>query len=179
MLLYESYMPFLQVAVAGSQVPMRQLDDTTTVVTLIAAEAEVAAWNTQGLPHDPVSSENGAIVAASKRWPLMIDPQLQGIAWVKAREAGRLHVQRLGQPELIRNLRGAMAEGSSVLIENIGTQVDAVLQPLLQRAILRKSGRDYISLGDEEAEYSSDFSLFLHTKLSNPQKIRAGATVHM
>jgi dynein heavy chain len=167
-LLLESYIPYLQVAVAGNSVPMRQLDATTTVVTLIATEADVAGWNSQGLPRDPVSSENGAIVTASTRWPLMIDPQLQGVAWVKARESGRLQVQRLGQTELIPGLRSAMAGGTTILIENIGEQIDAVLLPLLQRAILTKRDHQYIALGDDEVEYSPGFRLVLHTKLSNP-----------
>ena len=30
-----------------------------------------------------VSVENGAISTFAERWPVMIDPQLQGIVWVK------------------------------------------------------------------------------------------------
>lgn len=149
---------------------MRQLDAATTVVTLIAAEAEVAGWNTEGLPRDPVSSENGAIVTGSKRWPLMIDPQLQGVAWIKTREVGHLRMHRLGQPELLPGLRAAMAGGTSVLIENMGERVDAVLLPVLQRAVLKKGGREFIALGDDETEYTQGFRLFLHTKLSNPRQ---------
>ena len=90
-------MPYLQVAVGGSPIPMRQLDAGLTIVSLIASEAEVAGWNTEGLPHDPVSSENGAIVTSSKRWPLIIDPQLQGIKWIKNKYAENLTVLRLGK----------------------------------------------------------------------------------
>jgi len=167
-LLQESYIPYLKSAVAGSPVPMRNLDDRVTVVALLASEAEVAGWNSEGLPRDPVSSENGAIVSATKRWPLMIDPQLQGVAWIKTRESNRLQVVRLGQSELLSGLRGAMAEGSSILIENMGERVDAVILPVLRRATLKKGGREFISLGDDEIHYSKEFRLFLHTKLSNP-----------
>jgi len=65
-----------------------------------------------------------------------------------------------------------MAGGTTVLIENIGEQVDAVLLPLLQRAILTKGDHQYIALGDDEVEYSPGFRLFLHTKLSNPPNQR-------
>ena len=161
-------MPFLQVAVAGSPVPMRQLDAETTIVSLIASEADVAGWNTEGLPRDLVSTENGAIVTSSKRWPLIIDPQLQGVAWIKSRESGRLQVQRLGQPQLLTALRMAIAGGTSILVENMGQRVDAFLLPILRRAILRKGGRALIAIGDDEIDYSAEFALFLHTKLSNP-----------
>ena len=107
-------------------------------------------------------------MTSSKRWPLIIDPQLQGVAWIKTREAGRLKVLRLGQPELINGLRAAITGGTSILIENMGESIDAVLLPILQRAILKKTGRSLIALGDDEIDYSPDFCLFLHTKLSNP-----------
>ena len=36
-----------------------------------------ARWAAEGLPTDPLSVENGAIITNTGRWPLMIDPQLQ------------------------------------------------------------------------------------------------------
>jgi len=167
-LLYASYIPYLQVAVAGNPIPMRELGEGVSIVSIIASEAEVAGWNAEGLPRDLVSIENGAIVTSSKRWPLIIDPQLQGVAWIKSRQSSRVHVQRLGQPKLLAGLRTAIAGGTSILIENMGERVDAILLPILRRAILKKGGRALIAIGDDEIDYSSDFELFLHTKLSNP-----------
>ena len=39
----------------------------------------------EGLPADRISLENGAIMTNAKRWPLVIDPQLQGIKWLRHR----------------------------------------------------------------------------------------------
>lgn len=56
-------------------------------MSLLVDDALVASWLRQGLPSDPTSVGNGAILANSERWPLMMDPQLQGVLWVKEREA--------------------------------------------------------------------------------------------
>jgi dynein heavy chain len=55
-------------------------------LNILCDEAEVAQWNNEKLPSDKVSSENGAILVNSERYPLIIDPQLQGITWLKNKE---------------------------------------------------------------------------------------------
>jgi dynein heavy chain len=50
-------------------------------------DAIVAGWIREGLPSDPTSVQNGTILTNSERWPLMMDPQLQGIVWIKERES--------------------------------------------------------------------------------------------
>ena len=50
------------------------------------SDATKARWANEGLPTDPLSVENGAIMSAASRWSLMIDPQLQGIKWIINRE---------------------------------------------------------------------------------------------
>ena len=55
-------------------------------MSLLADDAAIAKWGNDGLPADRVSIENGCLVSNCARWPLMIDPQLQGIVWVKEAE---------------------------------------------------------------------------------------------
>ena len=75
-------------------------------------------WNSEGLPADQVSIENACIVSNTARWPLMIDPQLQGITWVREKEkANNLVVMRLGQKNMLRTLERAIDTGQPVLIE--------------------------------------------------------------
>lgn len=52
-------------------------------VRLLTDESTAARWNKQNLPSDKVSIENGTILTNSERYPLMIDPQLQGITWIR------------------------------------------------------------------------------------------------
>lgn len=46
-----------------------------------------AKWAQEGLQTDALSVENGTIISAAARWPLLIDPQLQGIKWIIGKEA--------------------------------------------------------------------------------------------
>jgi dynein heavy chain len=138
---------------------------------VLTTEADICGWNAQGLPSDPVSSENGTIVCNSSRWPLLIDPQLQGVSWIKTREGGverNLQITRLGAPDMLQKLESSIENGWSLLIENMGEKIDAVLTPVISRAVIKRGQRYILKLGENEVEYNKDFRLFLHTKLSNP-----------
>lgn len=60
-------------------------------------DATMAAWSSEGLPSDRMSLENAAILANCERWPLMIDPQQQGIEWVRNWSGPDLRVVQQGQ----------------------------------------------------------------------------------
>ena len=99
----------------------------------------------------------------------MCDPQLQGIAWIKEREAkNNLQVVRMGAPKTADIMEKAIENGTSVLIENMGESIDAVLMPTVTRATYKKGRSLYVKMGDKDVEYHKNFKLFLHTKMSNP-----------
>ena len=65
---------------------------------LLTSSAKTAQMVSEGLPADPISTENGAIITSCKRWPLIIDPQVQGIKWLRDKETPHgLQVSRESQ----------------------------------------------------------------------------------
>jgi len=81
------------------------LSEAANPVAVLSDEATIAGWNNYGLPPDRVSTENGAILNNSDRWSLIIDPQLQGITWLrKTWEKHDLAVTRLSNPKMVRTI---------------------------------------------------------------------------
>lgn len=72
----------------------------------------------------------------------------------------------LNQKNYLDNIERAVINGLTVLIESIDETVDAVLDPLLSRAFIKKSKA--IKIGDKEVDYHPNFRLILQTKMANP-----------
>ena len=130
---------------------------------------EIRDWNLQGLPSDQFSSENGIIVTRGRRWPLMIDPQGQANKWIKKMEGTRdLKIIDLKQSDYLRTLETAIQFGTPVLLQGLLDVIDPSLDPILNKAIVKKGGRYTIKLGEKEIDYNSEFRFYLTTKLPNP-----------
>ncbi|KAF5288993.1 hypothetical protein FQA39_LY03872 [Lamprigera yunnana] len=139
-------------------------------LTSVLGEAVVIReWNIFGLPTDSFSIDNGIIVANSQRWPLMVDPQGQANKWVRNMEKPHnLAIIRLNQPDYVRILENAIQFGQPVLLENVGEELDPILEPVLGRQTFRQGGTLSIKLGDTIVEYNDQFKFYITTKLRNP-----------
>lgn len=138
-------------------------------VALMTNDATIAKWNKQFLPSDRFSVENGAILTNSERYPLIIDPQLQGIIWLKEREKDHnLKCCRLGSKDIIANIELAIENGYSALIENIDERIDAILMPVIARAYINRGKNKLMKFGGKDLLLNDNFILLLHSKLSNP-----------
>lgn len=135
-------------------------------LAMICDDAKIAKLNNEGLPNDRMSVENATILTNSARWPLMIDPQLQGIKWIKQKFGENLVVTRLNASNYLDVIERSVRDGRTLLIENIGEQIAAVLDPLLGRMLIKKG--TVLKLGDREIDFDHKFRLILHTKLANP-----------
>jgi len=62
----------------------------------------------------------------------------------------------------------AVSDGKVLMIEALGQEIDATLDPLLSRAFVKKGKNFTVKLGSEDVEISPHFKLYLQTKLINP-----------
>ncbi|XP_076978309.1 dynein axonemal heavy chain 11 isoform X2 [Tamandua tetradactyla] len=154
------WIPFLQQKVS---IPITERLDS---IAMLTDDATIATWSMEGLPSDRMSTENATILTHCERWPLMIDPQQQGIKWIKNKYGPDLKVTHLGQKGFLNAIETALAFGDVILIENLDEKIDPVLDPLLGRNTIKKG--KYIRIGDKECELNKNFRLILHTKLANP-----------
>uniref|UniRef100_A0A8C4HK36 Dynein axonemal heavy chain 11 n=1 Tax=Dicentrarchus labrax TaxID=13489 RepID=A0A8C4HK36_DICLA len=149
-LLDNLWMPFLR----SQKMPIPMTEGLDPVL-MLTDDAMVAQWNNEGLPGDKMSTQNATILTNCERWPLLIDPQLQGIKWIKSRFGSNLKV-----------VKQAVVAGDTVLIENLEETIDPVIDPLLGRHTIKKGS--CIKVGDKECFFHPGFRLILHTKLANP-----------
>ncbi|XP_037299908.1 dynein heavy chain 6, axonemal isoform X2 [Manduca sexta] len=143
--------------------------DSFDLISIMADSYTVRTWNSQGLPRDAISTENGILVTRAGRWPLTIDPQEQANRWIKnmERENG-LQITKLNDPSYIRMLENCIRLGWPMLIEDLGESLEATLSPVLLKQTFVQAGRLLIHLGDSDIEYDTNFRLYLTTKLANP-----------
>lgn len=106
-------------------------------LTLLTDDTTVAMWQNEGLPSDRMSIENATILSNSVRWPLMIDPQLQGmincytnasryscscfsiisvcefpgVKWIKQKYGDELRIIRIGQKNYLETIEMALIQG--------------------------------------------------------------------
>jgi len=145
------------------------LSDGFDVLQLLTNSSTIAQWSNEGLPTDRLSVENGSLITKCLRWPLIIDPQLQGINWIRNKEAPfNVKILQLSMKNYLDMLEHAIQSGTPVIIENIGEELDAVLDPVLSRSTIKKGRNLFIKLGDKEVEYDKNFRLYLQTKMANP-----------
>nr|XP_045723438.1 dynein axonemal heavy chain 7 [Mirounga angustirostris] len=143
--------------------------DDYSLMGILGEAVTIRTWNIAGLPSDSFSIDNGIIIMNARRWPLMIDPQGQANKWIKNMEkTNSLHLIKLNDPDYVRTLENCIQFGTPVLLENVGEELDPILEPLLLKQTFKQGGSTCIRLGDSTIEYAPDFRFYITTKLRNP-----------
>jgi dynein heavy chain len=135
---------------------------------ILSTPSQQALWASEGLPADRVSTENAAVVVSCSRYPLLIDPQLQGIKWIRGKEGADLQSIQLTAAKWQKKVELAVSSGQVLMIDSIGQDIDAMLDPLLSRQFIKRGKALFVKLGAEEVEVANTFKLYLQTKLINP-----------
>lgn len=78
---------------SDSKAPFPVTEGLDSIATL-TDDATAVAWSNEG---DRMSTENATVLTNCECWPLMMDPQQQGIKWIKNKYGADLKVVRLGQ----------------------------------------------------------------------------------
>ncbi|KAL0487737.1 dynein heavy chain [Acrasis kona] len=145
--------------------------DNMDVIKFVVNPTQIGEWVIQGLPNDEYSSQNGIIVTKGTRYPLLIDPQGQGRAWVAKMDApNNLVATTLNAKDFRETLEKSVQLGTPLLIEDIGEDIDPILDPIMDLMPIKSNKqRIKVKIGDKEVNFKPGFRLYMTTKLANPR----------
>jgi dynein heavy chain len=138
---------------------------------------QIRNWNICGLPSDSVSVQNGIMLFNSPKYPLLIDPQLQGNKWLKKLFKNKLNLLKgemtfkdeSSRNKMINSIALDISKGNSILVENILEEIDNIFQPLINKNIIIEGSSRSIEFHlPNPIEFHPKFQIYFTTKLANP-----------
>ena len=141
-----------------------------SLIDMLTTDALRGEWNLQGLPTDDLSVQNGILTTKASRYPIMIDPQGQGLQWTRAKDASNgLKETSFTERAFRQNLEDCLAYGHPLLLANVQEELDPVLDPVLDKLFIRKGKQCVVQLGDKECDVEPEnFQLTITCRMPNP-----------
>eukprot|EP00667_Euglena_gracilis_P000005 EG_transcript_5 len=140
-----------------------------SVVKFLVDESQITDWQIEGLPSDDHSVQNGIIITRTTKYPLLVDPQGQGLQWLRVKEEHNgVKVSNFTDKHFPDHLRDQLRDGRPLLIENCTEEIDPMLDPVLEKSVV-KSGRSLvIIINDKPHDFNEDFKMVMTSMLPNP-----------
>jgi dynein heavy chain len=148
-----------------------QVTSNLAFETFLVDNNRITDWNICGLPSDPLSIQNGILVERSQRFPLLIDPQGQAMAWLTKREMQRLPTFgriTVYHPKLREHFEYCLSEGKTLILEGVDLDLDITFNNVLEKNFISRAKSRFVTIMDRVCEYHEDFRLYLTTRAQNP-----------
>lgn len=138
------------------EVPLSQPFRLEDVLT---NDVEISKWNSEGLPPDELSVQNGILTVRASRFPLCIDPQEQAISWIRHKEEPyKLKTATFNDIDFLKQLELAIRYGIPFLFKDVDEYIDPVINDVLEHNIK----------GDQVSPYHLHLRVISHKSTNYP-----------
>lgn len=139
-------------------------DGFESVIEYLSKGSERLAWEASGLPKDNLCLENAIILERFNRFPLIIDPSGQATEFLMQKyKREKIIKTSFLDGGFLKTLASAVRFGSVLLVQDV-ENVDPILNPILNKELMRTGGRTLVRLGSEDIDYSPKFVIILTTR---------------
>ena len=138
-----------------------------SVIELLSNADDRLRWQSNVLQTDNLSMQNAIMLKRHSRYPLVIDPDGQAIAFITQEYAEKkIRVTSFLDEAFVKTLESALRFGTAILVTD-AEYLNAIVNPVLNKELRRTGGRNLIRIGSQDIDYSPSFSIILTTRNSN------------